>query len=150
MKSLRVSYPESSYELQHRTGSRPDSSALPWLMTSMTLFRPCAAACAIAARTWKDGVIITFYRKADPTNAVNHRGIILLAVSGKRSTCMFARRLKWLLAAIFVGHQYGFHPYRGGILSLSILQRLIKSSGMSNSGFFAVYVDLGQCFDRIP
>ena len=47
-------------------------------------------------------------------------------------------------------HQYGFRPFRGRILSLSILQRLIESSGSAKTGVYAIYIDLEQCFDRIP
>ena len=47
-------------------------------------------------------------------------------------------------------NQYGFRHFRGRILSLSILQRLIESSRSAKTGLYAIYIDLEQCCDRIP
>ena len=51
---------------------------------------------------------------------------------------------------MLLDNQFGFRPYRGRIQALSILQRLIESSGTSKAGVYAIYVDLEQCFDRMP
>ena len=47
-------------------------------------------------------------------------------------------------------HQYGFRAFRRRLLSLSIVQRLIESSGSAKTGMYAIYIDLEQRFDRIP
>ena len=60
------------------------------------------------------------------------------------------RRLVWLIDSLLLEHQYGFRPFRGRTQSLRILQRLIESSGSSQVGMYAIYIDLEQCFDRIP
>ena len=59
-------------------------------------------------------------------------------------------KLIWLFGEEFLERQYGFRPYRGRILSLSLLQRLIESSGSSERGLYAVHIDLEPCFGRIP
>ncbi len=56
----------------------------------------------------------------------------------------------WVLDAAILEHQYGFRPYRGRLQSLSVLQRLIESAGTLPEGLFALFIDLEQCFDRIP
>ena len=66
-------------------------------------------------------MIITLFKKADPSKAVNYRGITLLAVLGKCFTYILIRRLIWLMDYVLLEHQYGFRPFRGRILSLSIL-----------------------------
>ena len=42
-------------------------AALPWLTTVITLVWQCTVACAHVAQTWKDGMIITLYKKLDPS-----------------------------------------------------------------------------------
>ena len=95
-------------------------------------------------------MIITLYKKLDPSKTVNYRGIALLAVLGKCFICILIRRLVWLIDFMLLEKQFGFRPYRGRIQSLSILQRLTESSGSSKVGMYAIYIDLEQCFDRIP
>ena len=48
-------------------------AALPWLITFITLVWQWTVACAHVAQTWKDGMIITLFKKADPSKAVNYR-----------------------------------------------------------------------------
>ena len=81
---------------------------------------------------------------------MNYRGITLLAVLGKCFIYVLIRRLTWLMDDMLLEHQYGFRPLRWRILSLSILQRLSEPSGSAKSGLYAIYIDLEQCFDRIP
>lgn len=38
---------------------------------------------AHVAQSWKDGVITTLFKKKDPAQSINYRGITLLAVLGK-------------------------------------------------------------------
>ena len=124
--------------------------ALPWLIIFITLVRQWTVACAHVAQTWKNGMIITLFKKADPSKAVNYRGITLLAVLGKCFIYILIRSLTWLMDYMLLEHQYGFRPFGGRILSLSIWQRLIESSGSAKSGLYAIYIDFEQCFDRIP
>ena len=49
---------------------------------------------------------------------------------------------------VLLKHQYGFRPFWGRVLSLSILQHLIESSRSAKSGLRTIYIDLEQCFDR--
>ena len=116
----------------------------------MTLIWQWSVVCTHVAQTWKDGMIITLFKKADPSQALNYRGITLLAVLGKCFIYILIRRLVWLIDSILLEHQYGSRPFRSRFQSLSILQRLIEPSGTANSGMYAIYIDLEQCFDRIP
>ena len=52
-------------------------AALPWLITWMILVWQWTVACAQVAQTWKDGIVITLYKKLDPSKTINYRGIIL-------------------------------------------------------------------------
>lgn len=56
----------------------------------------------------------------------------------------------WVIDVVLLEHQYGFRPHRGRLQSLSVLQRLIESGGTLPQGVYALFIDLEQCFDRIP
>ena len=103
-----------------------------------------------ATQAWKDGMTTTLYKELQSSKAVKYQAIFLLAVLGKYFIYILVRRLSWLLHAILLAHQYGFRRLRGRTLSFRILQRLIESSGISKSGLFIFYIDLGTFFDRIP
>ena len=117
-------------------------AALPWLITFITLLWQWTVVCVHVAQAWKDGMIITLFKKLDPSKAVNYRGITLLAVLGKCFVYILIRRLVWLIDFMLLENQFGFRPHRGRIQALSILQRLIESSGTSKVGFYAIYIDL--------
>lgn len=125
-------------------------AALPWITTWMIILWKWMAACAHVVQSWKGGVITTLFKKLDPAKASNYRGITLLAVSGKCILHILVSRLVWIIDSTLLENQYGFRPYRGRLQSISILQRLIESGGTLPNGIFALYIDLEQCFDRIP
>ena len=58
-------------------------NGLPRLITLTTLIWQSAVACVHVAPAWKEGVINTFLKKLDTSEAVNYRGITPRGVLGK-------------------------------------------------------------------
>lgn len=125
-------------------------AALPWLIGLFIMIWKWTVAAAHVAQTWKDGVIITLFKKKNPSRTINYRGITLLAVLGKCFLHVLMSRLIWIIDHTFYDGQYGFRPYRGRSQGISVLQRLIEAGGTLPDGIFALFIDLEQCFDRIP
>ena len=75
-------------------------AALPWLITFITLLWQWTGVCVHVAQTWKDGMIITLFRKADPSKAINYRGITLLAVLGKCFVYILIHTSVWLIDSV--------------------------------------------------
>ena len=77
-------------------------AAMPWLIPFITLIWQWTVVCAHVAQTWKDGMIITLFKKLDPPKAVNYRGITLLAVLGKCFVYILICRLVWFIDLMFL------------------------------------------------
>ena len=99
--------------------------ALAWIASGFILIWTWTVACTHVAHTWKDGVIITLFKKKDPAQAINYRGITLLAVLGKCFVYILITRLIWAIHHVFLEHQFGLRPHRGRTQGFSISQRLI-------------------------
>ena len=98
---------------------------------------------------WSVGLVIPIFKKGNPNEPENYRGITLLSCIGKLFTSMINTRLNaWAeINNKFDKHQYGFRDKRGTIDAMFILQNIIDIFLKQNSALFVCFVDLQKAFD---
>ena len=106
---------------------------------------------------WSHGLIIPIFKKDDPSNPENYRGITLLSAMGKIFTSIMNSRLcDYLIEkGIITPEQCGFRKKHGTQDSIFILKALIdkyvkSKPKKSNNLLFTCFVDFSKAFDSIP
>ena len=106
---------------------------------------------------WSHGLIIPIFKKDDPSNPENYRGITLLSAMGKIFTSIMNNRLcDYLIEkGIITPEQCGFRKKHGTQDSIFILKALIdkyvkSKPKKSNNLLFTCFVDFSKAFDSIP
>ena len=106
---------------------------------------------------WSHGLIIPIFKKDDPSNPENYRGITLLSAMGKIFTSIMNSRLcDYLIEkGIITPEQCGFRKKHGTQDSIFILKALIdkyvkSKPKKSNNPLFTCFVDFSKAFDSIP
>eukprot|EP00752_Nemacystus_decipiens_P014381 g12791.t1 len=99
---------------------------------------------------WKDATIVLF-KKGDPLERGNYRGISLVAHAGKMLLKIVATRLSHYCEreGILPEEQSGFRPRRSTLDMLFVIQRLHELARKKGTATFACFVDLTKVYDSL-
>ena len=100
---------------------------------------------------WVDAEIFLVFKKGDPVNPVNYRGIFLLNSILKILTQLLNARLaKWAESRKIIPEgQNGFRAGRGCSDGLFTLMCLIHLQLLQNRKLYVAFIDFARCFDLI-
>ena len=101
-------------------------------------------------RAWKDGSIVTIYKKGDRTDCGNCRGISLLSIAGK----IFARILLNILSThttpeVVPDTQCGFRGNRSTVDVIICLRQLQEKCIEQDRPLYMVFADFSKTFDTV-
>lgn len=102
-------------------------------------------------KSWSKGVVIPVFKKGDPCNPNNYRGITLVSCFGKLFTvCINQRLKKWTEKYdILTNAQFGFKTNHSTVDAIFLLKNFIDMHLNDKKKLFVCYVDLLKCFDYI-
>ena len=101
-------------------------------------------------QVWKDGIIVTIYKKGDRTNCGNYRGIYLLSIAGK----IFARILRNKISThitpeVVPETQCGFRGNRSTVDMIFCLRQLQEKCIEQDRPLYTVFVDFSKAFATV-
>jgi hypothetical protein len=98
---------------------------------------------------WSRATAVQLYKKGDPADPNNYRGISLISCLGKIYTSLWARRLTKYMESRITENQGGFRPRRStedqALLLREILQRRLNAKVPS----YLYFVDFRKAFDTV-
>ena len=97
---------------------------------------------------WRKGIIVSVYKKGDPTQCNNYRGLTLLSAADKLWASIITRRVGKHVT--LHDHQYGFRPGRGTLNALFNLSTVIRTRKASGQGTYVFFLDAKKAFDTVP
>ena len=102
-------------------------------------------------RQWAKGVIIPIYKKGDPNEPSNYRGITLVSCLGKLFTIIVNERLKkWALQNdIITDAQFGFKADYSTVDAIFILDSFINKMIKNKKKLYCAFIDLKRAFDSV-
>ena len=97
------------------------------------------------------GIIVPLYKKGDPNNPKNYRGITLMAMAYKMYTEVIRKRLVAEIETkkILPEGQAGFRKGRATIDNIYILNHLVQRSKEKGTKLYSMFVDLRAAFDLV-
>ena len=100
---------------------------------------------------WTTGVIIPIFKKGDPTNPSNYRGITLLSTLGKVFTKLINDRLEKFAEAfgILKTNQAGFRKNNSTVDQLFVIQTLVDIFLKQNRRLYVAWIDYAKAFDMV-
>eukprot|EP00752_Nemacystus_decipiens_P007608 g6799.t1 len=100
---------------------------------------------------WKDATIKVLFKKGDPLECGNYRGISLVAHAGKVLLKIVATRLSHYCERedILPEEQSGFRLRRSTLDMLFVIQRLHELARKKGTAIFACFVDLTKAYDSV-
>ena len=100
---------------------------------------------------WKDATIKVLFKKGDPLECGNYRGISLGAHAGKVLLKIVATRLSHYCEreGILPEEQSGFRPRRSTLDMLFVVQRLHELARKKGTAVFACFIDLTKAYDSV-
>ena len=102
-----------------------------------------------APQEWKDALIVTLYKKKDPTLCDNHRGLSLLSVPGKLYALLLLNPLQDRLEELVMESQCGFRKGRSTTDQLFTLQQVFQDSWEYDVPVHACFIDLRKAYDTV-
>ena len=101
--------------------------------------------------SWREGVIVNLFKKGDPTDPGNYRGITLLSVLGKLYCRVIKNRLNSFLEARGMIHegQAGFRNARGCVDHLFALSQLVQGRLRENKPTYVFFLDIEKAYDSV-
>jgi hypothetical protein len=110
-----------------------------------------ALRCGKMPEVWAKGQIFNIFKKGDPADRGNYRGITLLSVIGKLVTRAMADRLQRVAEkeGWIADEQGGFRKDRRTEDQALILLRAIESRRLTGKDTCVVFVDLAKAYDRV-
>ena len=103
----------------------------------------------VAPLDWQRGLISPIRKKGDVTVCDNHRGITLLAHTGKVYTRILETRTRACVAGVLNECQYGFIPGRSTLDPIFIVKMILEKSWEWGLDKYALFIDFEKAFDRI-
>lgn len=102
-------------------------------------------------REWRAGVIVPLFKKGNPEEAKNYRGITLMATAYKLYTELIRKRLEKEVEELRVlpEGQAGFRKGRSTMDNIYVLDHLINRAKKSKEQLYSVFVDLKAAFDTV-
>eukprot|EP00752_Nemacystus_decipiens_P018192 g16322.t1 len=100
---------------------------------------------------WKDATIKVLFKKGDPLECGNYRGISLVAHAGKVLLKIVATRLSHYCEreGILPEEQSSFRPRRSTLDMLFVIQRLHELVRKKGTAIFACFVGLTKAYDSV-
>lgn len=105
--------------------------------------------CEKAPRDWKDAVIVPLFKKKDPKDCANYRGISLLSVTGKVYSRILFERIREHRDARTREQQAGFRPGRGCIDQIFTLRQVFEKREAFRKPFVVLFIDFKAAFDSV-
>jgi exonuclease III len=98
---------------------------------------------------WGKALVILLYKKGDPTDPGNYRGISLLDVVGKVFTRLVAQRIEVAVKDIIVREQAGFTEGKGCTEHIYVLDRIIQARKKEGKNTYLFFLDVRKAFDTV-
>lgn len=98
---------------------------------------------------WKNGTILTIYKKGDKSICENYRGITLLNTAYKILSSLIHKRLAKYTNKIITEYQCGFVQGRSTVDAIHTLKQIIEKTSEYNINVEILFVDFKQAFDSI-
>jgi hypothetical protein len=96
---------------------------------------------------WHTSILKVLYKKGDPHNPTNFRGICLKDMTVRIMSAILNARLLKLIAEYGVETQYGSQPHRGTLDGLAVLRTALETRRYHGQGTWTLFVDLVKAFD---
>ena len=102
-------------------------------------------------RAWGEGIIAPIFKKGDPNEASNYRGITLISVLAKIYSQLLLNRLtKWTETyEKITDNQFGFQKGKSVQDCIFILHAVISRVLNKGHKLYCVFIDYEKCFDKI-
>ena len=102
-------------------------------------------------RSWGDGIITPIFKKGDPNDVQNYRGITLISVIAKIYSQLLLNRLtKWSVQyEKITDNQFGFQKGKSVTDCVFILHAIISKVLNSGEKLYCIFIDYEKCFDKI-
>ena len=98
-------------------------------------------------KEWRDGSIVTLFKKGDPLECGNYRGITLLSVPGKVLSQIILDRIQRPLLTVLRKQQCGFVPGRSCSDPIFCARCVLQQSHEFNSPIACCFIDFEKAFD---
>ena len=102
-----------------------------------------------APQEWKDALIVTLYKKKNPTLCDNYRGLSLLSVPGKVYSLLLLDPLQERLEEVVMESQCGFRKGRSTTDQLFTLQQVFQDSWEYDVPTHTCFIDLRKAYDTV-
>ena len=101
--------------------------------------------------SWSEGVIVPVFKKKDPCDVHNYRGITLVSCLSKIFTSEINKRLNdWVENDdILSDDQYGFRKGRTTVDAIFVLKAFIDTILSEKGRLFCAFVDMTHAFDTV-
>uniref|UniRef100_A0A914V3Q0 Reverse transcriptase domain-containing protein n=1 Tax=Plectus sambesii TaxID=2011161 RepID=A0A914V3Q0_9BILA len=99
--------------------------------------------------TWKVATIVPIFKKGDPKDCNNYRGISLLSIIGKVFMLVLQLRLQKLREQTAREEQAGFRPGRGCSDQVFTLRQLLEEHIRCGKRLIVVFINFKAAFDSV-
>ena len=104
---------------------------------------------SVVPEDWKKALIVPLFKKGDPTNIDNYRGISLLSLPGKVFAIVLKNRLqKWADGMLMEG-QCGSRKGRSCNDAIISLKGVCKLTGKAGNDIHTCFIDLSKAHDSV-
>ena len=102
-------------------------------------------------KDWRTGIIVPLFKKGDPNEAKNYRGITLLSTAYKIYTEVIRKRLEKEVEEkmLLPEGQAGFRKGRSTLDNIFILNHIVQRAKRKNKKVYTMFVDLKAAFDTV-
>jgi exonuclease III len=101
---------------------------------------------------WKSGLLVSLFKKGDPADMNNYRGITLMALGLKVMCCIITRRLCNAIEekGVLMKAQGGFRPKEEAIAQAITLYEVLVRRLIKGKVTYVSFLDLKKAFDTVP
>ena len=100
---------------------------------------------------WTKGTIILIFKKGDPNDVRNYRGITLVSCFSKIVIGIFNNRIKTVIEDhdLLSDAQFGFRPQRSTVDAIFVLHSLVNKMINKKERLNCAFIDLKSAFDKV-
>ena len=100
---------------------------------------------------WSEGILVPLFKKNDPNEVNNYRGITLVSCFSKLVTGVLNNRIKkWAENSdILSDSQFGFRKGRSTTDAIFVLNSIIQKVLKEKGRLFCAFIDLKKAFDSV-
>uniref|UniRef100_A0A1Y1MCV0 Reverse transcriptase domain-containing protein n=1 Tax=Photinus pyralis TaxID=7054 RepID=A0A1Y1MCV0_PHOPY len=99
---------------------------------------------------WDEGLVVPIFKKGDPHDCGNYRGITLLSTTLKLYERILERRLRTIIETTLSEPQSGFRPGRSVQDHIFTIKQIIQKTAQKKSNACFAFIDLEKAFDKVP